>query len=359
MEITIINKLNWSKTYIELLNEKHEQIAEMEVANNRSIISIDIHKHHYGYLTNKHEKTDVFIITRNMPTLEASYNEMAKRYDVSFWPKTKDYGQVINWDITDEKNLFFRPDKTKRVNIWLPPNYDSHKAYHLLLMFDSQNLFDVRKVGNYTDKNDPYYGWQVETTLSNKSKDFIVVGIENADGLRMTELMPSVNESDLKPEAIPTIEEHPLDCKLDNFGSFIIETLLPILKKNYQILDIGIAGSSAGGIAAHYLGIKYSEIFSYILALSPASGLLSSDYWHTFYQKYMNKEKLPKLFYYQGCAEGLEQLLFSFNQDFFSNLADFNYPTKLITKYIELSGDHNEVMWRFAFNYGIEQLYTD
>ena len=62
-------------------------------------------------------------------------------------------------------------------------------------MFDSQNCFDLNKVGNYTSKNDPYGGWQIESSIND---EYIVVGIENADKYRSIELTPSKKEVEFK-----------------------------------------------------------------------------------------------------------------------------------------------------------------
>ena len=62
-------------------------------------------------------------------------------------------------------------------------------------------------------------------------------------------------------------------------------------------------------------------------------------------------DKLPYIFYYQGNKGFLENFLYEVNKDLIKNLVKSNYKKENIYEYIEERYDHNEVSWRFDFNF--------
>ena len=76
-------------------------------------------------------------------------------------------------------------DRKRQVRLYLPPGYaTSNKRYPVLYMHDGQNLFDEATA---------YAGeWKVDETLDALAKEgrleLIVVGIDNGQDKRMTEL---------------------------------------------------------------------------------------------------------------------------------------------------------------------------
>ena len=227
-------------------------------------------------------------------------------------------------------------------------------------MFDGQNLFDKNNVGDYTDKNDPYGSWQIDISMSMLAKklgnEFIVVGIEHTDILRTNELITPASFGKLKRGNL--IEEHEKEGYIDYLDAFINETLLPHITSKYSIdLDnIGISGSSMGGLGCHYIGLKNLGKYKFILCYTPASALIKDSAWTNFYTTLdfkNNLEKLPLFYFFQGRNDDLEKLLYSGNSNLVKNLKKCGYPKNLIKSYIEESAMHNEVAWRYAFNYMI------
>ena len=72
---------------------------------------------------------------------------------------------------------------------------------------------------------------------------------------------------------------------------------------------------------------------------------------YEFYNKIDFNKSLPYIFYFQGKKGILENILYEVNKDLINNLVKSNYKKENIYEYIEESYDHNEVSWRFAFNY--------
>lgn len=149
-------------------------------------------------------------------------------------------------------------ERKRQLRIYLPPGYaGSNKRYPVLYMHDGQNLFD-----NAT----AYAGeWKVDETLDALAKEgkleMIVVGIDNGQEKRMTELNAWDNERIGKGEG-------------REYTDFIVKTVKPMIDRNYRTLagreHTAIMGSSMGGLASHYALVQYPEVFSKAGVFSPA-----------------------------------------------------------------------------------------
>jgi predicted alpha/beta superfamily hydrolase len=155
----------------------------------------------------------------------------------------------------------FLPDD-RDVTVYLPPGYDenSDRDYPVLYMQDGQNLFDSETsfVKGRT--------WQLaetadEATKAGEVEPLILVGIANTGERRVAEYTPT----------------H--DWKLgggqaDKYGRLLTEELLPYIAANYRVRpgaeNTGLGGSSLGGLATLYLGLKYGSVFGKLAVLSPS-----------------------------------------------------------------------------------------
>ena len=172
-----------------ILDENYKEIR-IEKSNS---FNLDLNNECFLYFDILDKKSEIIRISNLLTSLEVNYYDDKEKLEVNI--DSDNYGEVKVVKLKDEKNLLFREDKEKVINILLPFNYDKNKKYGLIIMFDSQNIYDLNKVGKYTSLNDPYGGWQVDSTLSivkeKYHKEYIVVGIEDADKYRATELTPS------------------------------------------------------------------------------------------------------------------------------------------------------------------------
>lgn len=365
MKIYIENKLMIKQLTLNLMNELYEIKKTQKLNLKLNEIEIDLTK--FKYLTFKfdNESSEIVVLSNNISKLILEYNKTTKKNDIYLEHfNIDDYGKIEIVKLKDEKNLFFREDKEKTINILLPKDYDKDKEYGVIIMFDSQNIYDLNKVGNYTKKNDPYGGWQVETSLSilkeKYGKEFIVVGIENADKYREIELTPSTKLGKFKDVLLDLHEENLLKGELDYFGNFINETLMTYIQNKYNIdfNEVGIVGSSCGGLASFYLGLRDHLKYKFIFTFTPATGFIEDETLRKFYRKIdfkKNKNQLPYIFYYQGKKGKLEELLFKLNSNLIPLLIEEGYPQELIDEYIEKNAEHNETMWRYGFNYAINK----
>ena len=353
MQLIINNKLSFKNTFIVTLDKNYVVVSEIKIEKGKQTIDIDLENEKFLYYTNKRTKSEVIILSNNLNTLDLLYCKETKNYKFDLQIENcNKYGKVFNYTLKDEKNLFYRKDKSKNVNIYVPSSYDGSKPYKLLVMFDSQNIYHKEKVGNYTDKNDPYGSWQVETSLKYRYDNYIVVGIENADEYRESEL--SFNDEELKkPLGIKT------GLYLDNLDDFINETLLPFVKSKFNVLttNMGICGASCGGLASLYVGLKNIDKYEFIFSFTAALGILGKNGVEKVFSKYnFNNENLPYVFLFQGLADDLEKMLHNGNQYIKENMVKRGYLEEFIGEYVEKDAKHNEDAWRSAFNYFIDKL---
>lgn len=356
MKIFIYNQTTWNNIYIHLINNKRRtiNIFELEFNGNLSSFELNENKVSYLYFSNENKfHTEIMKISPNIKKLYIRYNELTKSY-MCFYEDNLSTNIVENYTLKDEKNLYYREDKSKDIFVLKPADYDCNKQYNLLIMIDGQNSYNINNVGNYTTKNDPYGSWCIDESLKNLEKDYIVVGINNAEAIRENELMAGNSFGPIYRDLV----DINFVGYIDQLDCFINETLLPFIYNKYNINKntIGIGGSSCGGFASQYLGLKNLGLYKYILCFTPASALYQDETWKKFYKQLdfiNNQSKLPYLYFFQGKMGNLEKLLYNGNINLVNNLIECGYKKELITEYIEPRYNHNEVAWRYVFNYFI------
>lgn len=152
-------------------------------------------------------------------------------------------------------------DRTRRVWIYLPPDYDtSERSYPVLYMHDGQNLFDAAT--SYADE------WGVDETLDSLHAQghpgLIVVGVDNGDERRADEYSAWRNER--------------LNAggEGEAYIQFLVETLKPHVDARYRTQTgpetTGVMGSSMGGLVSLHAMIKHPDVFG-------AGGIFSPAFW--------------------------------------------------------------------------------
>ncbi|MGC1361461.1 MAG: alpha/beta hydrolase-fold protein [Silvibacterium sp.] len=148
------------------------------------------------------------------------------------------------------------------ISVYVPPGYEEepHRDFPVLYLHDGQNLFDPRTsfVRGQT--------WRVAETAdvvieAREVEPLVIVGIANSGEQRLAEYTPVRDRKLGGGEA-------------GKYGRLITEELMPFIRSNYRTLEgpahTGLGGSSLGGLATLYLGLKYSKIFGRLAALSPS-----------------------------------------------------------------------------------------
>jgi predicted alpha/beta superfamily hydrolase len=145
--------------------------------------------------------------------------------------------------------------------VYLPPDYDQQpeRRYPVLYLHDGQNLFDAATAFNGQD-------WHVAQTAdyaisAGLVEPLIIVGLYNTGKTRLREYTPT---------SVPRLG----GGRADRYAKFLIEEVKPDVDRDYrtrpEASQTGIGGSSLGGLVSIYLGLKFSNVFSKIAALSPS-----------------------------------------------------------------------------------------
>ncbi len=152
--------------------------------------------------------------------------------------------------------------RSRDLIIYLPPSYETavDMRYPVLYLHDGQNLFDSATAFGGAE-------WEVDETaqkliLDGQIEPLIIVGIYNAGEHRIEEYTPTHDPRQKK------------GGQADLYGRFIVEELKPLIDQRYRTLPgpeyTGLGGSSLGGLATLYLGLKHPRIFSKLVVMSPS-----------------------------------------------------------------------------------------
>jgi predicted alpha/beta superfamily hydrolase len=166
-------------------------------------------------------------------------------------------GQLRKYDNFRSKFLRNRRD----IVVYVPPDYDQQpeRRYPVLYLHDGQNLFDAAAAFNGQD-------WHVAQTAdyaisAGLVEPLIVVGLYNTGKTRLREYTPT---------SVPRLG----GGRADRYAKFLIEEVKPVVDRDYrtrqEASQTGIGGSSLGGLVSIYLGLKFSNVFGKIAALSPS-----------------------------------------------------------------------------------------
>ncbi|MCX7042237.1 MAG: alpha/beta hydrolase-fold protein [Gammaproteobacteria bacterium] len=239
-------------------------------------------------------------------------------------------------------------DRTRTIRIYLPPGYDdSRKRYRVLYMFDAQNLFD--------DATSFVGEWGVDESLDALAKsdgiELIVVGIDHGDDKRISELRPWAHPRFGKAEG-------------DQFLDFVVGTVKPFVDRNYRThmgrKDTGIAGSSLGGLMAHYAVLRHPDVFGRVAIFSPAYWIADEIYPAT---EAGRLKRGTRIYLVAGDKEGQDEAGQAKNVDkvrkMESLLQDAQGRRIELKTVIRPGAGHGEATWRSEFPAAIRFLFGD
>jgi predicted alpha/beta superfamily hydrolase len=146
--------------------------------------------------------------------------------------------------------------------VYLPPGYDEDRSrrYPVLYMHDGQNLFDpetafVRgqhwRLGEMADM----------LIVEGRVEPLIIVGVHHTGQGRAQEYTPTRD---------PKLG----GGRAKDYGRLLTEELKPFIDARYRTEPgrerTGLGGSSLGGLATVYLGLRHADVFSRLAVLSPS-----------------------------------------------------------------------------------------
>jgi len=216
----------------------------------------------------------------------------------------------------------------RKIRLFLTEQHRERTDRLTLVMLDAQNLFDEKT--SYAGE------WQVDEYLRSlpNEQQAVVIGIDHGNALRMNELTPFKNEKYGGGDAAAFLQW------------FVITALPAIASKHHIKLSpnrTAIAGSSFGGLFAHYAATSHPDIFN-------AAGVFSPSYWFSdaIYDFAANRPSDGNQFYYltAGTDEG-EEMIPDMQRMYM--LLKEKHPDDAIYKAVINGAQHNEAQWRASF----------
>ncbi len=149
----------------------------------------------------------------------------------------------------------------REIIVYLPPDYDSgaQPHYPVLYLHDGQNLFDPATafLGNDWGLNE----LADDLIQHGRIEPLIIVGIYNTGKNRLAEYTH-------------VRDRRGYGGRARAYGRFIVEDVKPFIDREYRTLpdffNTGLGGSSLGGLATLYLGLRYSRTFCKLVVMSPS-----------------------------------------------------------------------------------------
>ena len=264
-------------------------------------------------------------------------------------PNDINYGQIY----TMEVELPILYSQKRIVRVYLPENFDSKKKYPVLIMSDGQNIVD-----KYTSA---FGAWDIdvhEHNLINEShRSFIVVGIDcpNDPSHRALEYSFPFIKMDDKEEG-SELNKLNLEFESHYLFKYIATELLPLIKNHFPISnrreDVGVGGSSMGGVFSFSLLASYPEIFGFALIFSPGFFLYAQSEVKKYLDSCALKLRNHKMYFYSGNV-GFESKFLKRTIETFEYFKSCGFNENEIYLDVDLEGEHNEATWSKHFEHAI------
>ncbi|HUR30341.1 MAG TPA: alpha/beta hydrolase-fold protein, partial [Saprospiraceae bacterium] len=244
--------------------------------------------------------------------------------------------------IIDEDFYMPQLNRTRRIWIYLPPDYDtSLKNYPVIYMHDGQNLFDA------------YYSFAAEWKIDESMNELfdegdygaIVVGIDNGGNQRINEYSPFINPNYGGGEG-------------ELYASFIVNTLKPYIDTNYRTLPgreyTAIAGSSLGANISLYTGVEYQSVFSKV-------GLFSPAFWFSdsLYQHVLDEGVDEEMRFYFVAGDNESSTIVEDMMDMYDALQQAGVNESDMQLLHHPDGAHSEWYWAREYPDGYEWLFEE
>lgn len=266
------------------------------------------------------------------------------KFVIGTYPYGQDYEGTIKY-----VNLEYSKGYNKEITIWTPVGYDAKdtsKKYSVLYMTDGQNIFGDKETLSG-------FEWEADETvlsyMQNGGDGIIVVGIDNSNDYRDSELTPDLGD------VVPSYNYGGFKNGTgEAYSNFVVEKVIPYIDANYNTNSIrGIVGSSSGGIEAFYIGMENMDKFDYIGAISPAFLLYDESTWKTYLSKFdfSDTSALPRIYFFNGNSanDSLEQELYPNAVAMQGWMESKGYSSELMTTVVDNDGTHSELFWAVYF----------
>jgi len=216
-----------------------------------------------------------------------------------YLPDVRESGKPILQDEFDRLDQFdlTAPQlriPTRTIQVYLPPDYyTSQKNYPVIYLHDGALLFNP-------NSRDCLYDETLDRLFAEGETDGIIaVGIFSSQN-RWDEYSPWINDN-MHDWIVPAKAGPTEGGEGDAYLDFIIDTLKPEIDARYRTKpgrkNTAIGGFSMGGLISLYAGLERPDVFSRVMAVSPAIWFAESgEYWLQDNQfiNYVNSIEVPR-----------------------------------------------------------------
>jgi len=178
--------------------------------------------------------------------------------------------------------------------VYLPPDYENNKSrrYPVLYVQDGQNMFDAAT--SFLPGREWHMDEEAQKLISQGAiEPLIIVGISSGGLARVNEFTPAM-------AAGPRPTGH-----ADLYGRMLVEEIKPFIDTRYRTIasapQTSLAGTSLGGLATLYLGLKYKNVFGKLAIISPAA--FWGDEFITHYVRSLPAKTNQRIYLTIGTAE--------------------------------------------------------
>lgn len=254
---------------------------------------------------------------------------------------------------TMEVELPILYSKKRIVRVYLPEDFDKNKKYPVLFMADGQNIVD-----KFTSA---FGAWDIDVHQHNLIQQgyssFIVVGIDCPKDPVHRALEYSFPFIEIEEKHTGEYNKEGLEFESHLLYKYIALELLPLLKQYFPISDkkeeVGVGGSSMGGVFATSLLTSYPEIFGFGLIFSPGFFLYPKEKVMKYLDEAIPKLNNHKLYFYCGNI-GFESQFLDRTYSVYRYFKTKGVPEENIEMEIDSQCGHNEASWSKHFEDAIK-----
>lgn len=240
--------------------------------------------------------------------------------------------------IVTHTDLPSRAVTPRRVDVWLPPGYDSEgtNRYPVIYAHDGQNLFDPATA--YTGVDWGLHEALERLIVQEQVRAAILVGIWNTPA-RVPEYLPRRPLRRSQRDGVLS----------DDYLRFLVAELKPLIDTTYRTLptapDTSILGSSMGGLISLYALCEYPQVFGGAACLSTHWPILA-DRSLPYLRRALPPSGRHKLYFDYGTGKG-DEAYEAYQKKVDRLLQRRGYQAGLDWQTLRFAGDeHSELAWR-------------
>jgi predicted alpha/beta superfamily hydrolase len=264
----------------------------------------------------------------------------------------------------------------RRIWVYLPPDYQkSLDSYPVIYLTSAQHIFGSETGANITELTDWKFDEKLDWIYNTYGRGIIAVAVEYDAHYPWDEY--SAWDNDYMYDWIRLNQN--FDGKADALLRFIVEELKPTIDKRYRTLSEGentaIGGGSRHALFALYAGLERPDVFSRIMAMSPAIWVANnSRTWlkNNGFINWFGVNSAPgdvRYYLYVGTKEWSTHTPPDITQDYTwdyvyldgvnktkSKLISDGVPDQNIYKDVNIGGDHYPEVWSHYVDDALEDL---